>query len=86
LDGIKPEGQVTKQAVTSVDGKRAIPLLDSNGGTLYVAATGPAYILKITNTGKSSGGAGTITFDHYGNAAIPAVPTGAVDLPSLGNG
>ena len=86
MDNIKPEGQVTKQAVTKVDGKSAIPLSDSGGGTLYVAATGPAYIVKIVNTGKSSGGTGTVTFDHYGDATIPAVPTGAVDLGAIVNG
>jgi hypothetical protein len=86
MENLKPEGQVTKQAVTKLYGNSAIPLVDSQGGTLYVAATGPAYILKIVDTGKSSGGAGTVTFDHYGNADVPAVPTGAVDLSAVANG
>jgi hypothetical protein len=86
LDGLKPEGRVTKQAVTKLDGNSAIPLADSRGGTLYVAATGPPYILKIVDTGTSKGGAGTVTFDHYGNADVPAVPTGAVDLSAVANG
>ncbi len=85
-EGFKPEGQVSKQGVTTVDGKRVVPLVDSTGSTLYIAATGQPYAVKIVNTAKSSGGAGTVTFDHYGSAAIPAIPTGAVDLNALAKG
>jgi hypothetical protein len=83
MKNLTAEGRVTKHAVTKIDGNRAIPLVDSRGGTLYVAATGPAYILKIVDTGKSSGGPGTVTFDHYGDATVPPVPTGAVDFGTL---
>ena len=85
-EGLKPEGQVSKQAVTTVNGKHAVPLVDATGSTLYIAASGLPYALKIDDTAKSSGGAGTVTFDHYGNATIPAVPTGAIDLTALEKG
>jgi len=85
-EGLQPEGQVSKHAVTTVDGKRVLPLVDGTGSTLYIAATGPPYVVKIDNTAKASGGAGTLTFDHYGNAAIPAIPNGAVDLSALEKG
>ena len=75
---------MSKKSVTKVDGNKVIPLVDSKGGTLYVAATGPAYILKIVNSGGSaSGGKGSVTFDQYGSAKVPSVPSGAVDLSKL---
>jgi hypothetical protein len=83
---LKPEGQITKEPLEHLDGTTVIPLVDSTGSTVYVAASGPSYILKVVNTSKSSGGAATITFDRYGHAAIPAIPTGAVDLSQLNNG
>jgi hypothetical protein len=82
-DDLKPEGAISKLPVTKLNGRAVIPLVDATGSTLYVAAEGPAYIVKVVNTGKSSGGAGTFTLDHYGSATTPPVPTNAVDLSQL---
>ena len=72
---------VTKRPVTNFHGARAIPLHnDVEGGTVYVAATGPPYLLGMTGTGTSSG---SIVFSQYGSAKVPPVPAHSVDLSAL---
>jgi hypothetical protein len=39
-------------------------------------------MLSINDTAKSSGGAGTVTFDEFGTAVVPSVPSGAIALPT----
>jgi hypothetical protein len=51
------------------------------GGKLYIARSGPPYILKILITGKS--GTGQITFSNYNQPVTPTVPPGAIDLDTL---
>lgn len=82
LGGITPEGSMTKRpGTTDWNGQPTVVLADSTGSTIYVAATGPPYILYARNTSKSQGGQGSVTVDQYGSAAVPAVPTGAISLP-----
>jgi hypothetical protein len=83
LNGMKPEGSVSKRpGTTSVNGKKAVALVDSTGSVLCIADVGPAYMLSINDTAKSSGGAGTVTFDEFGTAVVPSVPSGAIALPT----
>lgn len=63
---------------TTVDGHTAVELTDHHGGSLYVAASGPAYILRISGTSKSPG---TLNFSDFGDAPMPAVPKSAISLP-----
>ena len=55
----------------------------SNGGTLYVATTGPAYPLRATNTSQTVG-SGTITFTQWNQGKLPTVPPGARTVASFG--
>ena len=82
LDGIKPQGSLSKRAgTTDVNGQPAVVLVDSTGSLLYIADTGPPYMLSVKNTAGSSGGASSGTFDEFGTAVIPSVPAGAISLP-----
>jgi len=56
---------------------KVILLTDSEGDRLYVAATGPPYMLYVR--GKSS--EGSLTFSDFGDARLPAVPSNAISLP-----
>jgi hypothetical protein len=55
---------------------KVILLTDSEGDTLYVAATGAPYLLYVQ--GKSSQ---SLTFSDFGDAQLPAVPSNAISLP-----
>jgi hypothetical protein len=72
-------GRVEKGAETKVDGQPVIALTDgANGGTLYVATTGPAYPLEL----KSSPGAdkaGAIAFAGWDQPVTLTAPKGALD-------
>ncbi len=50
-------------------------------GDLYVAKSGPPYILRITVSGK--GETGGLTFSRYDQPFTPVVPSGAIDLDTL---
>jgi hypothetical protein len=62
----------------TIDGHSAVELTDGQGGSLYVAASGPSYVLRISGTGKSPG---TLNFSDFGDAPLPAVPKNAISLP-----
>lgn len=51
-------------------------------GTLYVAATGPAYPVALARTGSGAGGA--ITFGDWNKPATLTAPSGAIDISQLG--
>ncbi|WP_327267257.1 hypothetical protein OG233_30560 [Streptomyces sp. NBC_01218] len=67
MDNDKSERQGMKKTGTAtVDGKEAVVLKKTNGAetsTLYVAAEGRPYLLKVTTTGGKS--PGTMTFSDY---------------------
>lgn len=62
------------------NGKPAIVLADNKGSHLYIAASGPPYIIGMT--GKSAV-SGSMTFNDFGDAPLPAVPVSAVSLPGF---
>ena len=80
-------GSLRKGAVTTFAGHQALPLTDTGGanGTVYVATSGQPYLLGADGTGSKSA-KGTLTFDHFDTATIPAPPQGAVDLDQLEQG
>jgi hypothetical protein len=82
---LKASGKVVKQGTTKIDGRQVVALKDTgpDSGTLYVATTGPPYIVAVTGGGTNSG---TLHFSGYGSAQPPGVPAGAIDLDSLENG
>jgi len=83
LDAIKPQGSFTKRSGTTVvNGRNAVALVDSTGSILYVAASGPPYMLRVSNTAGSSSAGSSGTFGEFGTAVVPAVPVGAISLPT----
>jgi len=74
-------GPLTKGAITTVDGQKAIAVMDpSTGGSLYVATTGPPYPIKITMGGA---GAGSITFEQWNQPVLVFAPANSIDINAL---
>ncbi|MEU6595383.1 hypothetical protein ABZ923_40360 [Streptomyces sp. NPDC046881] len=67
MDSDKSERKgMTKGDVTTVDGRKAIPLRKKKGGetiTMYVATEGKPYILKLDQSGGEN--PGTLVFSDY---------------------
>ncbi|KUJ37646.1 hypothetical protein PV336_26640 [Streptomyces sp. MI02-2A] len=85
-DARNVNSDATRGRTTTVDGTSAIVLEEKEGSdryTLYVAAEGKPYLLKVTSTSKKD--PGTIVFTDY-EKPVPAVaPKGDVlDLDKLG--
>ena len=78
---ITAAGTVTKGAVTTFRGRKAVPLKGGNNGTLYVAATGSPYILGLVGTGPKKGS--QVLFTQYGTAKVPSAPSNSVSLSQL---
>jgi len=76
-----PKGPVTKGGVSTVTGKRAIALVDSDGSKLYVSLQGPAYPLEIDPPPSSGSGQG-FTLSDYG-APVPLTPPPASQVLSV---
>ena len=78
------KGTITKGATSTVNGVKAIALIDkAKGGTLYVAATGPPYPVEIVKTGKNGG---RLIFDRYDEQVSLSVPASSIDLSALTGG
>lgn len=74
-------GKLTKVAGTStVDGRAAVVLADSQGNKVYIAATGTPYLLRLQGGGGSS--SGRLDFSDFGTAPMPSLPTHSITLPS----
>lgn len=76
-----------KGKLTTVDGKKAITLTETDGEakyTIYVAAEGKPYLLKIEQTGGED--SGTTSFSDYEKPVDAKAPAAEdiVDLDSLG--
>jgi hypothetical protein len=66
---------------TEINGRQAIAINDtSDGATLYIATTGPAYPLKLT---AGQGTSGTITFADWDQPVLLSAPAKAVDYAKL---
>jgi hypothetical protein len=77
-------GALSKGAVSTIEGQKAIALKDaSKGGTLYVATTGKPYPLEIAKPGKESG---KVVFDRWDKPVTLTAPAGAIDISKLQNG
>lgn len=82
VSNFSQSGTLTKGSVTTIDGVSVVPVTDhgSDGGILYVAASGTPYIIALGATGADRG---RIDFTQYGTAKFPPDPTGAIDLNAL---
>lgn len=83
LSGFTTGPSVAKKGeVTTLDGKRVVTLTERDGeesATLYIAAEGEPYILKIDVTGGAE--PGVMRFSDFGKPVEAVAPTGdVVDL------
>jgi hypothetical protein len=76
-------GTIAKGGETTIDGQPAITLVDkSQGGTLYVATTGPAYPLAL----KPGKGKGAIKFTEWDQPVTLTAPAKPIDYSKLTGG
>jgi hypothetical protein len=77
-------GPLKSAGTTTISGQKAVAVTDtSKGGTLYVAATGTPYPLRISKTGSN---AGRITFDRWNQPVTITAPPNAINITQLQNG
>jgi hypothetical protein len=75
-------GALNKESTTTLNGRQVIGVTDkAQGGTLYVATTGPPYPVEIRRGGSTGG---RITFDRFNEPVTLTPPANAVDLSKLG--
>lgn len=77
---LKPEGAIEKGAVETVDGAEVVPLTAGSRGTLYVAATGDPFPVKL---GAGEGRTGQITFSRWNEPVDLTAPADAIDVDQL---
>ena len=74
-------GTLRNDGETTFHGQKAVAIRDTTqGGTLYVAATGKPYPLGITS---SSGKSGAILFDDWNASGSISAPKNAVDVSKI---
>lgn len=74
-------GALQKGASVTLAGRKALALTDPvEGGTLYIATTGPPYPVEVT---KGGGGAGSIAFDDWNKAIVITAPADSIDINQL---
>lgn len=79
---LSSHGTLKKGQATTVNGQKAIAVEDTTqGGTLYVATTGSAYPIEVSNTGSEGG---TLNFDRYNEPVSLSPPANPVDISQLG--
>ena len=73
-------GRLVEGKTTMIRGRPAFALVDTTeGGTLFIAATGPPYPLEVT----SPGGKGAVRFEDWNQPVRLAVPPDPISLASL---
>ncbi len=78
---LSSHGKLAKGKTTTIHGQQAIAVTDTtNGGTLYVAATGKAFPIEISKTGTNGG---QIVFDQFNQPVSLQAPAKAVDVSQL---
>jgi hypothetical protein len=81
---LSSHGTIEKGHETKVDGQPAVALTDTTqGGTLYVATTGPAYPLELA-PGKGKGG--SIAFTDWEQPMTLTAPPKSIDYAKLTGG
>jgi hypothetical protein len=74
-------GKLKKTGTTTMHGVQVVGVEDTTkGGTLYVATTGKAYPIEVTQAGTSGG---TLSFDQWDQPVSLAAPPNAVDISKL---
>jgi hypothetical protein len=74
-------GTLTSAGVTTVDGQKVVAIDDaSEGGTLYIAATGKPFPIEVV---KDGGKRGKVVFDRWDRPVRLVAPTDAIDVTKL---
>jgi hypothetical protein len=74
-------GTLVKGPLATVEGQQAVSVRDAGrGGTLYVAATGTPYPLKLTHEG------GDVFFRDWNKPVTLTAPAKAINITQLQNG
>src|ERR1019366_1510368 len=77
-------GTLVKGTTTTLNGQKVLGVRDtSEGGTLYVATTGPPYPVDVTKGGT---GGGRIVFDRWNQPVSITAPASAIDVAQLQSG
>lgn len=77
-----PTARLSRTRPTTIHGQRVIGVADGTDGTvLYVAATGPAYPVRLRKTTGSA--TGTIDFIDYNQQVSLTAPAAAIDASRL---
>ncbi len=77
---LSSHGTLAKGGETTIDGRPAFALIDTTeGGTLYVAASGAPVPLRLT----PKGGKGAINFTAWNQPVSLVAPKNAIDFASL---
>jgi hypothetical protein len=77
-------GKLAAGGTRTIGGQKAVGVTDTTrGGTLYVAASGPAYPLEIVKGGADGG---KITFDRWNRSVTLSAPAGAININQLQGG
>ena len=78
---LSDHGSLTNSGTTTVKGQKVVGITDkTEGGTLYIAATGKPYPVEIAKNGAGSGG---ITFDRWDEPVTLSAPANAIDVAAL---
>jgi hypothetical protein len=76
-------GTLAKGQLTTVRAQRVIPVVDTTqGGTLYVAASGKPYPVEIANSREH----GVIVIDNIDQPTSLIAPSGAINLSQVEKG
>jgi hypothetical protein len=74
-------GALRKGPLKTIAGRQAVSVEDvSNGGTLYVAATGKPYPIEIVQKG------GSLSFDNWNRPVTLTAPANAINVNQLQSG
>ena len=74
-------GTPSRAGTVSVGRQKAVGITGAaNGGTLYIAASGPPYPVAVTEDGSSPG---RIVLDHWNEPVALAAPANALDITQL---
>jgi hypothetical protein len=77
-------GKLVGAGTRTVAGQKVVGVSDAtNGGTLYVAATGKPYPVELV---KDGGGGGRLVFDRWNQAVSISAPANAVNIKQLLHG
>jgi hypothetical protein len=78
-------GKLENQGETTYNGQSVVAIHDvTRNATLYVAATGTPYPVRLVKTAGSD--RGTVAFDHWNEPPTLTPPKGALDFSHLGGG